>query len=62
MEDEEQYPHLVRKETRTSSPAKEISSLHNTHDQNKVPTDERESSVSMSIIIINLPNPKRLRH
>jgi hypothetical protein len=45
MEDEEQYPHLVRKETRTSSPAEEISSLHNTHDQNKVPTDERESSV-----------------
>ena len=46
MEDEEQYPHLVRKETRTSSPAEGVSSLHNTHGQNKVPTDERESSVS----------------
>jgi hypothetical protein len=46
MEDEEQYPHLVRKETRTSSPAEEISSLPNTHGQNKEPTDEREPSVS----------------
>jgi hypothetical protein len=46
MEDEEQYPHLVRKETRTSSPAEEISSLHDTHGQNKEPTHERESSVS----------------
>ena len=45
MEDEEQYFHLVRKEIRTSSPAKEISSLHNTHDQSKEPMDERESSV-----------------
>jgi hypothetical protein len=46
MEDEEQYPHLGRKESRTSSPAEEISSLHDTHSQNKEPTDKRESSVS----------------
>jgi hypothetical protein len=44
--DEERYPHLVRKGTRTSSPAEEISSLHDTHGQNKEPTDESESSVS----------------
>ncbi len=43
---QEHYPHLVRKETRTSSSAEEISSLHDTHSQNKEPTDERESSVS----------------
>ena len=46
MEDDKQHSHLVRKETRTSSPAEGVSSLHNTHGQNKVPTDERESSVS----------------
>jgi hypothetical protein len=46
MEDDKQQSHLVRKETRTSSPAEEISSPHNTHSQNKEPTDERESSVS----------------
>jgi hypothetical protein len=46
MEDDKQHPHLVRKETRTSSPAEEVSSPHNTHGQNKEPMDERESSVS----------------
>src|ERR671911_2801429 len=46
MEDDKQQSHLVRKETRTSSPAEEISSPHNTHSQNKEPTDERESSIS----------------
>jgi hypothetical protein len=46
MEDDKQHPHLVRKETRTSSPAEEVSSPHNTHGQSKEQTDERESSVS----------------
>jgi hypothetical protein len=46
MEDDKQQSHRIRKETRTSSPAEEISSPHNTHGQNKEPTDERESSVS----------------
>jgi hypothetical protein len=45
MGDEEYYPHPVRKENRTSSPAEESSSLHNTLGQSKEPTDERESSV-----------------
>jgi hypothetical protein len=46
MEDDKQQSHLIRKETRTNSPAEEISSPHNTHSQNKEPRDERESSVS----------------
>src|SRR5688500_13959555 len=46
MEDDKQHPHLVRKETITSSPAEEVSSPHNTHGQSKEQTDERESSVS----------------
>ena len=46
MEDDKQQSHRVRKEARTSSPAEEISSPHNTHGQNKEPSDERESSVS----------------
>jgi hypothetical protein len=44
MEDEH-HQHLVRKETRTSYPAEEVSSLHNTPSQNKEPTDEMESSL-----------------
>jgi hypothetical protein len=44
MEDE-QYPHLVRKESRTGSGAEEVSSSH-THSQNKEPTPERKSDVS----------------
>jgi hypothetical protein len=46
MEDDKQQSHRVRKEARTSSSAEEISSPHNTHGQNKEPSDERESSVS----------------
>ncbi|HEX6282977.1 MAG TPA: hypothetical protein VFZ67_12175, partial [Nitrososphaera sp.] len=45
MEDDKQQSHLIKKETRTSSPAEEISSPHNTHSQNKELADERESSV-----------------
>ena len=46
MEDDKQHPHPVRKESRTTSPAEEVSSPDNTHSRNKEPTDERESSVS----------------
>ncbi|HKI07863.1 MAG TPA: hypothetical protein VKA09_05665 [Nitrososphaeraceae archaeon] len=46
MEDEEQHRHLIIKETRSSSPGEEVSSLHNTRSQNKEPTVERQSSVS----------------
>jgi hypothetical protein len=46
MEDDKQQSHLVRKETRTSSPTEEISSPHNTHSQGKESTHERESYVS----------------
>src|ERR671911_312288 len=45
MEDE-QYSQLGREESRTGSRIEEVSSPHNTHSQNKEPTDERESSVS----------------
>src|SRR5918995_1587895 len=46
MEDEEQHRHLMIKETRSSSPGEEVSSLHNTRSQNIEPTVERQSSVS----------------
>lgn len=46
MEDNKQHPHLVRKETRTSSQAEEVSSLHNTHDRSNEPTHEGESSAN----------------
>jgi hypothetical protein len=35
MEEEEQHPHLAKKETKTSSPAEEVSSLHNIHIRSK---------------------------
>jgi hypothetical protein len=44
--EEEQHTHLVRKETKTSSPAEQASSLHNTHNRSKEPTHKSESSVS----------------
>jgi hypothetical protein len=44
MEDEE-HPHLARKESRTGSPSEEVSSPH-TRSQSKEPTHERKSHVS----------------
>ncbi len=46
MEDDKQHPHLVKKEARTSSSAKEVSSSHNTHNRSKESTHESEPSVS----------------
>ncbi|HEU4444150.1 MAG TPA: hypothetical protein VFR94_05700, partial [Nitrososphaeraceae archaeon] len=45
MEDK-QYSQLGGEESRTGSRIEEVSSPHNTHGQNKEPTDERESHVS----------------
>jgi hypothetical protein len=44
MEDEEENPHQVRKESTTSSAAEEISSPDSTHGQNNEATDERVCS------------------
>jgi hypothetical protein len=44
MEDE-QYPHLIRKESRTGSQAEEVSSPH-MHSQSREPTPERKADVS----------------
>jgi hypothetical protein len=46
MEDDDtQHSHLLRKETRTNSSTKEISSPHNTHSQDKDLSHERKPSV-----------------
>jgi hypothetical protein len=45
MEDE-QYPHLVREESRADSQAEEVSSPPHTHSQSREPTPERKSDVS----------------
>src|SRR5919112_4275431 len=45
MEDE-QHSHIIRKETKTSSRAEEVSWSHDTHIRSKEPTHKSESSVS----------------
>src|SRR5919109_2890285 len=45
MEDE-QYPHLVREESRADSQAEEVSSPPHTHSQSREPTPERKSDAS----------------
>jgi hypothetical protein len=45
MEDE-QHSHIIRKETKTSSRAEEVSWSHDTHNRSREPTHKSESSVS----------------